>query len=118
MQLPAETLARNALKSCKIYIVRKQAADIILIQICHKSDTVLLREGAEILSRTISEICNLSVSQGVFPDACKVAKLKPIYKKGKTIVYSNYRHISLPSINSKVTERIVHGQVKKFLSGE
>ena len=42
-----------------------------------------LRDGAEILSRPISEICNLSISRGVFPDTCKVAKLKPIYRKKK-----------------------------------
>ena len=66
MQLPAETLAKNALKSCKRHIVRKQAADIILIQICYKSNTVLLREGAEILSRTISEIFNLQYPKEFF----------------------------------------------------
>ena len=42
-----------------------------------------LRDEAEILSRRISEICNLSISRGVFPDTCKVVKLKPIYKKKK-----------------------------------
>ena len=42
-----------------------------------------LRDGVDILSRPLSEICNLSISSGVFPDACKVANLKPIYKKGK-----------------------------------
>ena len=42
-----------------------------------------LRDAAEILSRLICAICNLSISHGVFPDACKITKLKPIYKKGK-----------------------------------
>ena len=41
------------------------------------------RDGTEILSGPVSEICNLSVPRGVFPDACKVARLKLIYKKGK-----------------------------------
>ena len=41
------------------------------------------RDAAEILSRPICEICNLSISRGVFTDACKIAKLKSIYKKGK-----------------------------------
>ena len=53
-------------------------------------------------TRTISKIkiggdhkylnFNLSVSQGVFPSACKVVKLKPIFKKGKKTDSSNYRH--------------------------
>ena len=42
-----------------------------------------LKDGAKILSKPISEICNLSISHGIFPNACKVAKLKPIFKKGK-----------------------------------
>ena len=42
-----------------------------------------LRDEAEILSRPISEICNFSISRRVFPDTCRVAKLKTIYKKGE-----------------------------------
>ena len=42
-----------------------------------------LRDGAEVLSRPISKICNVSISRGVFLVACKVPKLKPIYKDGK-----------------------------------
>ena len=34
-----------------------------------------LKDGAEILSKPISEIWNLSISHGIFPNACKVAKL-------------------------------------------
>ena len=51
-----------------------------------------------------------------FSDACKIAKLKPIYKKGKNTDPSNYRHISLLPIISKVIERIVHDQRNKFIS--
>ena len=53
------------------------------------------RDAAEILSRPIFEICNLSITSGVFPDACKIAKLKPIYKKGIKTDPSNYRSFSL-----------------------
>ena len=75
-----------------------------------------LRDAAEILSRTISEIWNLSISRGVFPDACKIAKLKPIYKKGKKTDLFNYRPISLLPIISNVIERTVNDQTNKFLS--
>ena len=63
-----------------------------------------LKDGANILAKPISTLCNLSISQGVFPNACKVAKLKPFLKKGKKTNPSNYRPISLlPSI-SKIIE--------------
>ena len=38
---------------------------------------------ANMLAKPIPALCNLAISQGVFPNACKVAKLKPIFKKGK-----------------------------------
>ena len=77
-----------------------------------------LKDGANILAKPISALCNLSISQGVFPSACKVAKLKLIFKNGKKTDSSNYRRISLlPSI-SKITERVIHDQTNAFLSDE
>ena len=74
-----------------------------------------LKDGAYILAKPISALCNLSISQGVFSNACKIAKLKPIFKKGKKTDPSNYRAISLfPSI-SKIFERVIHDQANGFL---
>ena len=42
-----------------------------------------LKDGVEILAKPLSEICNLSITSRTFPNACKVAKFKPIFKKGK-----------------------------------
>ena len=75
-----------------------------------------MQNAAEILSRPICEICNLSISHKVFPDACKIAKLKPIYKKGKKAYPSNYRPICLLPIISKVIDRTAHDQTNKSLS--
>ena len=76
-----------------------------------------VRDGAEVLSRSLSEICNLSIARGVLPDACKVTKLKPIYKKKEKKTDSfNHRPISLLPIISKVIKRIVHDQTNQFLS--
>ena len=63
----------------------------------------------------VSTLCNLSISQGVFPSACKVAKLKPIFKKGKKTDPSNYRLIPLLPVISKITEKVVHDQTNAFL---
>ena len=75
-----------------------------------------LKHGASILAKPISTLCNLSISQGVFPSACKVAKLRPILKKGKKTDPSNYSPISLlPSI-LKIIKRVIHDQTNAFLS--
>ena len=75
-----------------------------------------LKDGAKILPKPISEIYNLSISHGIFPNACKVAKLKPIFKKGKKVEPSNYRPISLLPLISKIIEKVVHDQTNEFLS--
>ena len=54
-----------------------------------------LKDGAEGLAKPITDLCNLSITSGKFPDSCKIAKLKPIYKKGSLTEASNYRPISL-----------------------
>ena len=75
-----------------------------------------LKDGSEILSKPISEICNLSISHGIFLNACKVAKLKPIFNKGKKVDQSNYRPILLLPLISKIIEKVVHNQTNGFLS--
>ena len=75
-----------------------------------------LKDGAKILPKPISEIYNLSISHGIFPNACKVAKLKPIFKKGKKVEPSNYRPISLLPLISKIIEEVVHDQTNDILS--
>ena len=60
-----------------------------------KSPGRFLKNDTEILSKAITETCNLSISYGIFPNALKVAKLKPIFKKDNKIHSYNYRPIML-----------------------
>ena len=46
-----------------------------------------LKDGADVLAKPVSALCDLSISRGVFPSACKVAKLKPIFKKSKKMIH-------------------------------
>ena len=54
-----------------------------------------LKDGANILAKPISELCNLSIKYSLFPTDCQIAKLKPLFKKGSTTLPKNYRPISL-----------------------
>ena len=42
-----------------------------------------LKDGSKVLATPLAQICNLSIKLSTFPDECKIAKLKPLYKKGK-----------------------------------
>ena len=74
------------------------------------------KDGAKVLAKPITELCNLSITSGKFPDSYKIAKLKPIYKKGSLIEASNYRPISLLLLISKVIEKVIHHQTSTFLN--
>ena len=54
-----------------------------------------LKDGGVILAKPVTEICNLSIKLKTFPDQYKLAKLKPIFKKGSRMDPSNYRPILL-----------------------
>ena len=55
-----------------------------------------LKIGMAVLAPELSTIFNRSISEGVFPNNWKVARVAPIYKGGPTENRSNYRHIRAP----------------------
>ena len=63
------------------------------------------KDGADILTMPITQICYLSIKFSHFPKDCKVAKLKSLYKKGTKSGPKNYRTISLLPIVSKIIEK-------------
>ena len=67
---------------------------------------------------TFTKSFNLSriMTLGSFPDACKIAKVKPLFKKGSKTDPSNYRPISLLHLLSTIFERVVLNQTEEFLS--
>ena len=75
-----------------------------------------LKDRAQILAKPISESCNLSMALGSFSDVYKIAKVKPLIKKGSRTDPSNCRPISLLPLLSKVFERVVLYQTEEFLS--
>ena len=76
----------------------------------------VLKDCLRVLSKPVSELCKLSIKLGSFSDSCKIAKLKPLFKKGSKTGPSNYRLISLISLISKFIEKFIHEQTSSFLS--
>ena len=77
-----------------------------------------LKDGADILATPVTQICNLSIKLSHFPHDCKLAKLKPLYKKGSKTDPKNYRPISLLPIVSKIIEKIIHDQTMEYLTDQ
>ena len=75
-----------------------------------------LKDRARVLTKPISELCNLSMTLRSFPDVCKIEKVKPLFKKGSKTDPPSYRPIFLLSLLSKVFERLILHQTEEFLS--
>ena len=76
----------------------------------------LLKMTAIIIKTPLTKLFNMSLSQGVFPTAWKVANVLPIYKKkGSSSDPHNYRPISLLPCVSKVLEKIIFKNIYQHL---
>ena len=63
----------------------------------------------------MSDLINLSFLTSTFADKLKIAKVKPLYKSGKTSEPINYRPISILPSFSKVFENAAAVRLKKYL---
>ena len=63
-------------------------------------------------------IFNKSLTDGIVPDALKIAKVVPIYKKESPEEFGNYRPVSVLPCLSKILERIVHDRCCNFLDAK
>ena len=71
----------------------------------------LLSTAAIEIFKPLTYIINLSITQGVFPDSLKVAKIIPIFKQGSRLLSNNYRPISVLPALSKIFEKCVFNQL-------
>jgi hypothetical protein len=75
----------------------------------------ILYELRENIKVPLSIIFNLSLSEGRLPISWKQAIVKPIFKKGKKDIPSNYRPVSLTAICCKILERIIRDKLVEHL---
>ena len=68
------------------------------------------------ISKPLTIIINQSLKTGIFPDALKVAKVKPLFKKGDNCCLNNYRPISVLPTISKIFERVMYIQLYTFFN--
>lgn len=68
------------------------------------------------ICKPLTIIINQSLLTGIFPDALKISKVKPIYKKGDESSLNNYRPISVLPTISKVIERVMYNQLYMYFN--
>ena len=67
------------------------------------------------IAPVIQHLVSCSLSQGIFPEPLKCAKVIPLHKGGSRTKVTNYRPISLLSCFSKIFERAMHTRLTEFI---
>ena len=75
---------------------------------------IFLKYGADILATLVAQIRDLSIKLSHFPNNCKLAKLKLLYKNGSKTDLKSFRPISLLPIVSKIKEKIIHDEITEY----
>ena len=73
-----------------------------------------LKDGAHVLARPISQLCNLSIKLNSFPRSCKIAKVKLLFKKSSKTDPQNYHPISFLSCYQKLLKGLFIIKLKSF----
>ena len=76
----------------------------------------LLKYGARSICRSVTNLLNLSISSGKFPDVWKCSKVIALFKCRDRSNPTNYRPISILPTLSKIMEKVVHSQFYEFLN--
>ena len=72
------------------------------------------KSSANVISSTLAQIINLSISTGVYPKTLKMAKIIPIFKADDNIDAKNYRPISLLSNFNRIFEKLIFNRMESF----
>ena len=107
-------LVQNLTSSCLLQLMRSQNLSMNPMTLTSS----LLKKCKFALLPTITNLINLSLALGVFPDQFKSCSVHPLLKKPNCDKddLSNYRPISHLSFLSKLTERVVKNRLTNFIS--
>ena len=76
----------------------------------------MLKIAAGVLAPSLAFLFNQSISSGIVPTEWKLARVTPIFKKGKRQDVNDYRPMSIIPAVAKVFERIIYDQFFKYLN--
>ena len=64
----------------------------------------------------LTHVLNLSLMNGIVPNELKIARVVPIFKSGDTMLFSNYRPVSVLPLFSKILERLMYTRLLSFIN--
>ena len=80
----------------------------------HGISSYFLKIGMSVLAPELSTIFNTSISEGLFPNNWKVARVASIRKGGPAEDRSNYRPISVLLVASRLFEKTIFDQLNAY----
>ena len=75
----------------------------------------ILKDCNEVIAPYLTYIYNCSISTAILADDWKTARVSPVFKAGSKEDCDNYRPISILSIVAKIFEKLIYGQLNKYL---
>ena len=77
---------------------------------------VVLKNYGPELSYILVELFNMCLKESCFPDCWKISLVVPVFKNlGERSTAKNYHPVSLPSVVSKVFEKLVNNRIVDHL---
>ena len=81
-----------------------------------RMSTTLLKKIKPNILQPVTLIINQILTNGIFPDKLKIARVKPLYKKNDPNIIDNYRPISVLPAISKIIEKIMFKQIHEYFN--
>ena len=75
----------------------------------------LVKLSANVIDSHLCNIINKDLQNSSFPDAAKIASVRPIYKKKCRNTIENYRPVSILNTFSKIFEKYIHDSLISYI---
>ena len=76
---------------------------------------IAFKLGAPMLAPIISNLFNMCIQLGRYPDLLKLARVVPVFKTGNKSLLDNYRPISILSTLNKIFEKLIYKRMYSFI---
>lgn len=100
----------NEILSLVISVQLKKAAGIDNIP------ASVIKNCSETIVPVLTTILNGCISNGIYPDALKTARVVPIFKAGSKKAIDNYRPISVLPVLNNIFERVIYNRLEEFIN--